>query len=102
MILRYPEGKEEITGIKYEPWHFRYVGLPHAYYCWENDLCWEEYVKGLTESGYSLTLDSRVYWIYYTEAKNGAVSLPDSLCWDYTVSGDNRGGYVVTACRIGA
>ena len=29
-ILRYPEDKQEITGISYEPWHFRYVGLPHS------------------------------------------------------------------------
>lgn len=29
-ILRYPKGKEHITGYQYEPWHFRYVGLKHA------------------------------------------------------------------------
>jgi len=29
-IERYPEGKEHITGISHEPWHFRYVGRPHA------------------------------------------------------------------------
>ena len=29
-ILRYPEGKEEITGYTYEPWHFRYVGIDAA------------------------------------------------------------------------
>ena len=29
-IERYPAGKEEITGIAHEPWHFRYVGTPHA------------------------------------------------------------------------
>lgn len=30
MIIRYPEGKEEITGYKYEPWHVRYIGVEHA------------------------------------------------------------------------
>ena len=29
-ILRYPRGSESITGISYEPWHYRYVGLPHS------------------------------------------------------------------------
>ena len=29
-ILRYPAGKEHVTGIAHEPWHFRYVGVPHA------------------------------------------------------------------------
>ena len=29
-ILRYPKGKEAVTGIGWEPWHFRYVGWPHA------------------------------------------------------------------------
>jgi len=44
-ILRYPEGKQDITGIAYEPWHFRYVGQPHAQYCYENNLCLEEYLQ---------------------------------------------------------
>ena len=44
-ILRYPEGKQGITGIAYEPWHFRYAGLPHARYCYENNLCLEEYLE---------------------------------------------------------
>lgn len=30
LIIRYPQGKEEITGYKYEPWHVRYVGVEHA------------------------------------------------------------------------
>ena len=29
-ILRYPEGKEEITGYQFEPWHYRYIGKEHA------------------------------------------------------------------------
>lgn len=56
-ILRYPKDKEEITGIDYEPWHFRYVGVEAATEIWENNLCLEEYLnlkeiknyQGLTE-----------------------------------------------------
>ena len=36
-ILRYPEDKTEITGIPYEPWHYRYVGLPHSAIMYENN-----------------------------------------------------------------
>jgi D-alanyl-D-alanine carboxypeptidase len=43
-ILRYPEGKTHITGISYEPWHYRYVGKTHAKYMHENNLVLEEYV----------------------------------------------------------
>ena len=43
-ILRFPDGKEDITGIMYEPWHFRYVGEDAAKYIMENKLCLEEFV----------------------------------------------------------
>ena len=42
-ILRYPEDKEDITEINYEPWHLRYVGVPVATYIMENGLCLEEF-----------------------------------------------------------
>ena len=44
-ILRFPEGKESITGVMYEPWHFRYVGEPAAKYIMENGLCLEEFIE---------------------------------------------------------
>ncbi len=42
-ILRYPKGKESVTGIVYESWHFRYVGREVAKYIMENNLTLEEY-----------------------------------------------------------
>ena len=42
-ILRYPKDKENITGIIYEPWHYRYVGKDLAYYLYENNITLEEY-----------------------------------------------------------
>ncbi len=45
-ILRYPKGKEEITGIVYEPWHFRYVGRKYAKDITKRGVCLEEYLKG--------------------------------------------------------
>lgn len=44
-ILRYPSDKSDITGISYEPWHYRYVGVEAATYIYEHGLCLEEYVE---------------------------------------------------------
>ena len=46
-ILRYPKGKEHITGFKYEPWHYRYVGIDIATEIYQNNLTLEEYHKTL-------------------------------------------------------
>jgi LAS superfamily LD-carboxypeptidase LdcB len=42
-IIRYPKGKETITGYSYEPWHLRYVGITAAKYIYEHGLTLEEY-----------------------------------------------------------
>ena len=44
-MLRYPEGKSEVTGISYEAWHFRYVGKPLAEILHEGKLTLEEYYQ---------------------------------------------------------
>jgi D-alanyl-D-alanine carboxypeptidase len=43
-ILRYPDGKTDITGVQFEPWHFRYVGEKAARFIMDNDLCLEEFL----------------------------------------------------------
>lgn len=43
-IIRYPKERTEDTGINFEPWHYRYVGVEHAKYMKENNLILEEYV----------------------------------------------------------
>jgi len=50
-ILRYPQEKEHITGYRFEPWHYRYVGTEIAAYCMEHDLTYEEYVAALPADG---------------------------------------------------
>ena len=42
-IQRYPANKSNVTGISYEPWHYRYVGVEAATYIMENGLCFEEF-----------------------------------------------------------
>lgn len=49
-ILRYPEDKQDITEINYEPWHMRYVGENVAQYIMENGLCLEEFNDQLQEA----------------------------------------------------
>ena len=44
-ILRYPEGKEYITGYMFESWHYRYVGVDIAKYIYENNITYEEYYE---------------------------------------------------------
>ena len=51
-ILRFPKDKEEATGIIYEPWHFRFVGRDHATKMHELNMCLEEYVVYLEQTGY--------------------------------------------------
>lgn len=42
-VLRYPKGKEYITSIEFEPWHFRYVGIEAAYVMTRDNICLEEF-----------------------------------------------------------
>lgn len=46
-ILRYPSDKTDVTGIQYEPWHIRYVGLPHSTIMQKMNLALEEYLDYL-------------------------------------------------------
>ena len=50
-ILRFPQGKQDITGYMWEPWHFRFVGIEHATNIYESGLTLEEYLKGEAEVG---------------------------------------------------
>lgn len=46
-VLRYPAGKSKLTGIRFEPWHYRYVGKEAARELYENEICLEEYTGGI-------------------------------------------------------
>lgn len=47
-ILRYPQDKSDVTGISYEPWHYRYVGKEAAREIYEQGVCLEEYLESLS------------------------------------------------------
>jgi len=94
-IIRYPKDKVNLTGISYEAWHFRYVGLPHAAFMKTKNLCLEEYIDYLKKNNqYEIKVGDKKYLIYRVTAKNGKIKVPKSL--NYTVSDDNCGGYIVS------
>lgn len=117
IINRYPAGKEKLTFIDNEPWHFRYVGIPHASIMREYGYCLEEYIDFIK----NYTIDTGMYLkdmpngarylIYYVplvQADNTAVYIPlkeDPLYPDnpnewkpypYEISGNNVDGFIVT------
>lgn len=99
-IVRYETGKEELTGIWDEPWHFRYLGIPHATKVAELGLCLEEYedwLKDYTFDGEHLTISCAAgeYEVWYTQGTQ--VYLPES--GEYQVSGNNVDGFIVT-CKL--
>ena len=49
-VIRYPEDKVDVTGIKYESWHLRYVGVQVAQYMRDNNLCLEEFTEEWKEA----------------------------------------------------
>lgn len=101
-ILRYPESKTPLTGITYEPWHYRYVGKEHAYYMKKNNLCLEEYLKLLdtkpvTSERLRFTTDEGETYMVYSQKVTGDSSeiyVPKN--YPYTLSGDNRGNIIVS------
>ena len=63
-IIRYPEGKEAITGFDAEAWHIRYVGKDHSLYMRDHDLCLEEYLQGIEDG--SIVPEKAEIWMEET------------------------------------
>ncbi|MEO4054757.1 M15 family metallopeptidase [Solibacillus sp. CAU 1738] len=94
--LRYPADKTNITGIMNEPWHIRYVGLPHSAIMKEKNFVLEEYLVYLKEQKYiSATVNGQKYEVfYYPVTENITINVPANL--RYEVSGNNVDGVIVT------
>ena len=103
-VQRYPEGKEDKTGVKGTYAALRYVGIPHAAYMHENNLCLEEYLDLLKEKyAYGTGLlnysyNEQDFTIYYVPASTtGDTDVPVPVSGNYEISGNNIDGYIVTA-----
>lgn len=103
-IIRYPENKTAITKIGFEPWHFRYVGTPHAAEMKRQGVCMEEYIELLgqyTYEGDHMTIiapDKKKYEVYTypADAMSVETQVPVPTELSYTISGNNVSGFVVT------
>jgi len=95
-VLRYPKDKSAITGIQYEPWHYRYVGLPHSMIMQEKNFTLEQYLDFLKEQKtYTTSIDHKEYEIsYYPIVNNTMILMPKDR--RYEVSGNNIDGVIVT------
>jgi len=99
-VVRYPEGKESITGLSDYTNYFHYVGYGPAAYMKANNLCLEEFVAEI--KSYSVDKPLQVtdangqdWLIYYTACSGemGTIKVPSNFA--YTMSGDNEGGIIV-------
>lgn len=105
-VERYPAGKEALTGIGHEPWHFRYVGAPHAQIMKKEQLVLEEYISFLRAYPYGvrpyrLHLQGRRVSVSYAAAEGGITVLAVKGGGKYAVSGNNADGFIVTSWEDG-
>ena len=104
-IERYPAGREQITCIAHEPWHFRYVGYPHSEIIRENAFTLEEYTGFLKQFLYKgehfiwkcSQRGFEIFTVPVWENKDAFVEIPDAV--PFQVSGNNENGVVVTLWR---
>lgn len=120
-IRRYPENKADITKISYEAWHFRYVGIPHAYAITSLGFCLEEYIDYIRDftsdtKMLHVTPDMKVgevevaeiaekgveggWLVYFVPASEGDRTdipvLRGNRYESYEISGNNSDGFIVT------
>ena len=103
-VVRFPEDKEELTGIDYEPWHFRYVGRPHAAIMMQRDLVLEEYhsfLKNFPLGGTPLCWkEGKGVWeIVFVPLQGAQTCIPWSATGSWAVSGNNEDGFILTSWK---
>lgn len=104
-VERYPKGKERVTGIGHEPWHFRYVGVPHATIMEELNITLEEYMEFIKDyqhgkREYEFTHRGTEFEVSYLSAEHGQntnIRVDEQSI--YRISGNNMDGFVVTKWR---
>jgi len=101
-ILRYPENKTAITQTAHEPWHFRYVGNPHATIMHQNSWVLEEYIEHLmnysVDEPFIVMLENgtyKIYEIYFSADLEKQIPHVGGI----SISGNNINGFIVTIRR---
>lgn len=108
-IQRYPQDKTEFTKVEDQPWVFRYVGTPHAWFMYKNNLCLEEYITLLEQhpqdGEHCVVYDQygRSFEVYYVSIDPNEITeavqdlyINTPLGYNFTVSGNNKHGFFVT------
>lgn len=100
-VVRFPEGKDAVTGEEARTYTYRYVGVPHAVYMTQNNLCLEEYIEQIktytSTNPLTVTAGTSQYQIYYAAANpNAPTAVPVPSNRAYTISGNNVDGFIVT------
>lgn len=104
-VERYPNNKIQITGLDYSSsLYLRYVGAPHAEIMKKNDLCLEEYIVRIKEYAFGTvhydytTEEGIAYEFYYVsgQGEGDTVKVPVPKDKEYTISGNNMDGFIVT------
>lgn len=101
-IQRYPSGKEAITGISPEPWHFRYVGYPHSEIIKNQNFTLEEYTVFLKQfhcqtEPYRAGDKTEVFYVDLHKQNTAVIQIPEHML--YQISGDNADGCIITLWR---
>lgn len=104
-VERYPKDREQVTGIGHEPWHFRYVGVPHAAIMMKEQLTLEEYTDFLKQFPYGgrpycHVMGSQQVTVSFLMAADEEMT---NAVLDgnrpYSVSGNNVDGFIITEWR---
>lgn len=93
-LIRYPQGKDSVTGFSYEPWHVRYVGAPHAEIIMDAGMTLEEYLDFLSPNVWYQSGDCLILRTF-----SETVPTPNQFT-SCTVSRDNLGYRVFTFFKI--
>lgn len=104
-IERYPQDKESITGIGHEPWHFRYVGTPHAEIMESQGFVLEEYINFLKQYRYGensyfynkADMSIVISFLKANKTTDAIFEIDSSV--PYSVSGNNVDGFIITEWR---
>jgi len=95
-ILRYQQSKTHITQTANEPWHYRFVGLPHSALIYEKNWCLEEFIENIREYTYEEPMefeyDGVLYGIFFAEGTS--VRIPINT--EFDISGNNIDGFIIT------
>jgi len=99
-VLRFPEDKASVTGDSGSTYTYRYVGVPHAVYMKQNNLCLEEYIEQVktytSTNTLKITNGTAQYEVYYVPAAaNAATAVPVPSNRQYTISGNNVDGFII-------